>query len=283
MSSTTTFEQLVRFTTDAAGLERTLRLFQSIAQILSSFPFALGVLVHILNTSTSKLHAAAATQFVLQGIHQRLNFARRFFRVFRCLESFNAAHKLQHGVSVPPSPSSKDSLNGLEAAAARWLDVLAPTFNGMYLLLDASTLVDALQVEGLRLWTPEWERTMFVEGQRFWLFALVCGLLSSLLKMRAVVVVERSRRVVVPKGECEKKSTSVQVTAENQTKRLLVLGRKAVANALDIVVPAVIVGWVDVSPGVVGLAMFVTTSLTGQEVWERCGGENEKASATDKT
>ncbi|KAK3319624.1 peroxisomal biogenesis factor 11 [Cercophora scortea] len=279
MSSTTDFDQLVRFTTDAAGLERTLRLFQSIAQILSSFPFALGVLLHILNTSTYKPHAAAAAQLVLQGINQRLNFARRFFRVFRWLESFSAAHKL-HGVSLSPPASTNSSR--LEATA-RWLDVLASTFNGMYLLLDASTIVDALQVEGLRLWTPEWERTMFVEGQRFWLFALVCGLFSSLLKMRAVVV-ERSRHFAVAGGESEKKGSrtaaSVHVAqTEKQNRRQLVLGRKAVANALDILLPAVIVGWVDISPGVVGLAMFVTTILTGQEVWERCGGVEEAAAA----
>lgn len=45
------------------------------------------------------------------------------------------------------------------------------------------------------------------------------------------------------------------------------------ANALDVVLPDVIVGWVHASPGTVGLAMFTTTVLTGMDLSERCGRE----------
>lgn len=51
------------------------------------------------------------------------------------------------------------------------------------------------------------------------------------------------------------------------------LGRGAVANALDTVLPGSAIGWLKVEPGTVALAMFATTILTGMDVWERCGRE----------
>lgn len=65
--------------------------------------------------------------------------------------------------------------------------MLSRTFNGMYLLLEASTMAEALQIEGLAVWSPEWTRTLTIEAQRFWLFALVCAVLSGLLKILKVM------------------------------------------------------------------------------------------------
>ena len=179
----------------------------------------------------------------------------------------------------------------------------------MYLLLDASTIIDALQIEGLQLWGPEWERIIAVEAQRFWLFALVCGVFSGLLKMRKVVTdtpvtvtgdsltraktdgnststttITEKEKTATPdetaESDPEKELQRLQnATAETGQKRREVrrrlhgLGRNVVANALDVVLPGVIVGWVDASPGTVGLAMFTTTVLTGMDVWQRCGRE----------
>lgn len=65
-------------------------------------------------------------------------------------------------------------------------------------------------------------------------------------------------------GKKEAKAAAVR-------KQIKVFWRDAVANALDIVLPGVVVGWIHVGPGVVGLAMLTTTILTMQGVWERCG------------
>lgn len=159
---------------------------------------------------------------------------------------------------------------------------------GLYLLLDASLIVDALKIDGLRIWTPEWEGIITVEAQRFWLFALVCGVVGGLLRMVDVWAYQpvpgtgegfskgvdekktKGNSTVVAgkeKGVVEKKD----VLAEEVRKQLRVLQRDVLANALDIVLPGVVVGWLHVGPGVVGLAMFTTTILTGMAVWERCG------------
>jgi hypothetical protein len=177
----------------------------------------------------------------------------------------------------------------------------------MYLLLDGSLIIDSLRIDGLRVWTPEWERTIFVEGQRFWLFALVCGVISGLLKMAMVLAYTpvpatgdgfaHGKSEGIKPAEKEKENSDeeevLDVKKEQERLRNIVkarrkrqglwirevkaklhgLGRRVIANALDIILPGAIVGWINVGPGTVGLAMFVTTILSGMDAWERCGKE----------
>ncbi|KAF9876174.1 AoPex11B [Colletotrichum karsti] len=49
------------------------------------------------------------------------------------------------------------------------------------------------------------------------------------------------------------------------------LGRKVISDSLDCIIPGVILGWVNIGPGAVGVAMFITTVLTSRDIWERCG------------
>ncbi|ETS78096.1 hypothetical protein PFICI_10158 [Pestalotiopsis fici W106-1] len=325
--SSHTFEQFIRFTTDSVGLERIFRLLQSIAQILSSYPVLLGLFISLLEFSVTAPPSYAEIHVVLLILRQRLGLARRFFRVFRFLDSFHAAQKLYTSIAAAEPTSGTSSWSSktkkkrpfwvhLEA----YLDVFGRTFNGMYLLLESSTLVDALQIDGLRAWTPAWERTVTVEAQRFWLFSLVCSVLSGLLKALKVLAytpvppvgdVTQSEKVSGADGAQRKEDKEQQqqtsgpaavdfdpdeefdVRKEQERLKGLVkqtrkrrvlwrrevraklrgLGRAIAANALDIVLPGVIVGWIDADPGTVGVVMFITTVLTGLDVWDRCGRE----------
>ncbi|KXH65463.1 AoPex11B [Colletotrichum salicis] len=49
------------------------------------------------------------------------------------------------------------------------------------------------------------------------------------------------------------------------------LGRKIFSDSLDCLIPGVILGWVNVQPGTVGVAMFITTVLSSRDIWDRCG------------
>ncbi|KAI2628733.1 peroxisomal biogenesis factor 11 [Hypoxylon sp. NC1633] len=300
-------EQFIKFTTDSVGLERIFRLLQSIVQILSSFSIPFDLLLYLLSlfSTPTSTPSTSATRAILAALNQRLGLARRFFRLFRSLESFHAAQKLYAGLSADAG-----SRKGRPAwvQVEPWLEVSARTFNGMYLLLEASTIVDALQVPGLAVWTPEQQRRLTVEGQRFWLFALVCGLLYNLLEMVNVLAYtpvpatgegfgvgkqdraadtqneetfpEEEKAVRALKVEQERLRKIVKNRKEQRrlwrravSAKITRLGRGAMANALDIVLPGTVVGWVQVEPGTVSLAMFVTTILTGMDVWERCGRE----------
>jgi hypothetical protein len=293
------------------GLERTFRLFQSVTLVLYSYTWVFELLVQVLKISTVNPPSPAAIKSILLALRKRLGLARRFFRVFRFFGAFNSAHKLY--LTISPSRSSDAPRKPSWVQTEAWLDVFARTFNGMYLLLETSTMVDALQIEGLRIWTPEWDGIITVEAQRFWLFALVCGLFGGILKMVKVL----AYTPVPPTGDGfahgkaeGKGATATTTTNENEKaeergeeefdvkkeqerlrgimkkrkkgrslwireirRKLHGLGRGVVANALDTVIPGVVVGWIDVSPGTVGLAMFVTTILTSMDAWERCGQE----------
>ncbi|KAI1356033.1 hypothetical protein F5Y01DRAFT_268321 [Xylaria sp. FL0043] len=321
-----TLEQFVRFTTDAAGLERTFRLFQSIAQILSSYTLSFEYLLLALSffassstptttdkgatTATATAPAAidpAATHAILVSLRVQLALARRYFRLFRFLESFLAAQKIYASLSSSRS-TSRSVASGSGPVAPRWettalwIDVFGRTFNGMYLLLEASTILDAQRIQGLAVWGSELEGKVFVEGQRFWFFSLACGVLAGLVRIADVVVPyvfsapgsgpvggsggrggEKEREQGSADGGDEKTGSGkeaenvaqVDLVAQRREVRSKIssLTRRVVSDALDCTLPGSVVGWVPVSTGTVGLAMFVTTILTSKDIWERCGRE----------
>ncbi|ROV87715.1 hypothetical protein VSDG_09752 [Cytospora chrysosperma] len=224
-----TLDQFIRFGTDAAGIERILRMVQAFLAVVMSQPVLthnLAMLVALGNRHVWEeprvLHAG-----VLSDLIRQLATSRRFFRMFRFLECFRAANTLyaslysgspaqastppasspspaagpdtvqegDHDPSPsPPAPAAATTTHPTSKAgpspdanphpqphqhqhqqqptAEAWLAIFARAFNGMYLLLEALTLVDAL---GFPLWGPRWAATLHVEGQRFWLFALACG------------------------------------------------------------------------------------------------------------
>ena len=189
--------------------------------------------------------------------------------------------------------------------AEQWLDVLARSFNGMYLLLEASVLADALGVEGLAPWGPVAAARVAREAQRFWLFALLCAVLSGALRIFAVFAYTAVPEPVRPPPPPQQQHQDGAGTAEGEggekwdlraeqarlrevvARRRLAqsawrrqvlakvrrLARGVLANALDIALPGTAVGWLDFAPGTVAVAMFATSVLTGLDVWERCGRE----------
>ncbi|KAK7992764.1 hypothetical protein PG996_012207 [Apiospora saccharicola] len=324
-----TLDHFVKFTTDSVGLERTLRLFQSIIQILAAYPLlqdlALLPLLNYNHAPDAKgIITLATTQPILSALRQRIGLIRRASRLFRFLESFRAAQRLYTSDALLGSSSGKKHPSWVRTEV--WLDVLSRTFNGMYLLLEASTMIEALQIEGLAVWSPGWASTLAIEAQRFWLFSLICAVLSGLLKMLKVMAYtpvpevgdvfseEKEKKTdtapaattttattaSADSGVTEKESEketgeeeAFDMVKEQERLRRIVqkrkagrvlwrravraqihgLGRSVTASALDIVLPGTAVGWVNADPGTVGVAQFVTTILTGMDVWERCGRE----------
>ncbi|KAI1742950.1 NADH-ubiquinone oxidoreductase [Xylaria scruposa] len=232
----------------------------------------------------------ATTHAALLGLKNQLALARRYFRLFRFLESFLAAQKIYASLTSTSTTSAKGK-GAKEKAGdkgreniALWLDVFGRTFNGMYLLLEASTIVDVQGIPGFAIWGPELERAVAVEGQRFWLFSLVCGVLAGLSRISDAVA--SASEDVPAEGEKKKEGTTdekASSTTQEQVDHLArsrevrakisTLSRRVVSDALDITLPGSVVGWVPVSTGTVGIAMFVTTVLTSMDIWDRCGRE----------
>ncbi|KAK4453939.1 peroxisomal biogenesis factor 11-domain-containing protein [Podospora aff. communis PSN243] len=240
-----------------AGLERTFRLLQAISQVLIFFSPARILLFQILSYLAPDRHEKLVplSISVLTSLRARFAIGRRYFRVSRFLESFAGAWKVW-----------SEGATGWEGR----LDVGAKSFNGMYLLLETATFLDALGVEGLSIWGAEVEKVLVVEAQRFWLFALVCGV------GKGVVVLWKGRagreegRLKREKGKKGEKGKEEEEEVKRKVREWKVL-RRMVADVLDLAVPGAVVGWIPASPGTVGVLMLGSTWITGLEVWEKCG------------
>lgn len=237
------------------------------------------------------------------SLKQRFNLTRRFFRVFRFVESFRDAQRLYSTASKRQGEKKQGSPVGADV----WLDILGKTFNGMYLLLEASTTIDVLDIEGLTVWDRPTRTSISIEAQRFWLFALVCGMLSGLWKMFCLMAYAPVPQSVAVGDAADattnNSSSSQEAKTEKNTElikdektalkeeqarlrkavvdreaharemrvQMYKLGRGALACAFDIAIPGAFVGWLKLDEGTVALAMVISTILTGMAVWEKCG------------
>ncbi|KAK9772551.1 hypothetical protein AB5N19_12472 [Seiridium cardinale] len=232
---------------------------------------------------------------ILLGINQHMSQARRYFRIFRFLPAFLAARKLLTKISNP-QPQGQLNVASLQRVK-EWIEVFGLNFNGLWFLLDATLVVDALEIDGLQLWGPELQQAVHIEAQRFWLFGLSCGVLAGLIEIynlakhtyalkdgmsRALDGVTTKESRSVPEGTVKHKQENIrgagaipgpEVIGSDVHTRLRGVVRTTIANAVDMILPGAIVGWIRIHPGLIGLAMLTTTILTSIDVWQRCGRE----------
>lgn len=253
--------------------------------ILTSYPL---LIASILSSSPEAVHVS--TETLLRQLQGRLNITRRWMRLFRFLEAFQAGWRLYLSEGKT-----------LET----WLDAHAKTCLGMFGMLESITLFDLLAVDHLEIFGAERAASMNVEAQRFWLVALYLSAMSSGVKLVRLF----SQRPVPPTGDGfglgpepekegagekdvaapeQEKSGLEKMKDRNRRKReqkawekkvqaeMVALGMKLLGDVLDLVIPASIVGWVQVDPGMVGIAMFCSTIITGGVIWKRHGREIAK-------
>jgi hypothetical protein len=254
------------------GLERLLRFLQASLQIAVSLLVSPPVLYDTLLLS-SVLNNNNHLHQPLAELSGRLGLVRRFLRFFRFLDAFSASYNVFTSPSKDGQPTS--------AYLEKTMEGLAGTFNGLYLLLEAVTLVDALRIPGLAVWGTELESVLKVESQRCWLFALVAGALACKLRLSRLQDHTPARTVpdkVTQKGTTIDEKENVKMEKERSQSSLKSaqgrrLTRKMVACVLDMALPGSVIGWIPASRSSVAIIMLVTSVLTGLDVWERCGKE----------
>ena len=256
--------------------------------ILTSYPI---LIASILSSAPDAVHVS--TETLLRQLQGRLNITRRWMRLFRFLEAFQAGWRLYLSEGKT-----------LET----WLDAHAKTCLGMFGMLESITLFDLLAVDHLEIFGAERAASINVEAQRFWLVALYLSAMSSGVKLVRLF----SQRPVPPTGDGfgvgqepekegagekdvaapeQEKSGLEKMKDRNRRKReqkawekkvqaeMVALGMKLLGDVLDLIIPASIVGWVQVDPGMVGIAMFCSTIITGGVIWKRHGREIAKRQA----
>ncbi|KAK1978210.1 AoPex11B [Colletotrichum cereale] len=266
------YDQFVAFGSDSAGLERILRGLQALTAIFSAYPSLVSLV--LLAPDPPLLEA-------LGPLKGHLNLTRRFIRFFWFLNSFGTSYNL--------FTSAAAGAVGLET----WLDIARFTLLGLYGGLESLTLPDLLGVPGLEVLGAERTRALNLEAQRFWLLALASGVLANLARMLKAFAyapaggdgdgeekldweAERARlRAIVVKRREERKRWRRNVAFQVRS-----LGRRVVTDSLDCLIPGAVLGWVGVQPGTVGVAMLITTYLTGRDIWDRCGAAVEARRAS---
>lgn len=324
-------------------------MVQAMLMVILSQPFLMSSLFKLIALGNQHVwtEPRIASTAALSELRGHVGLVRRFFRMFRFLESFRTAHLIYTSFYAPPPPpppplipatvpspepaTKSEVLNGetrpnateaLHAEASppaqsptptpthhhrpqnptkppaeAWLDIFSRTFNGMYLLLETLTLLDALKLPGLSLWGPAWSSLLNIEGQRFWFLSLACGVLGGLVKLAKLVAYAPAPQTAggeahggagegqgdpMPEWKRQREKMRRLVYARRESRRAwreqirtrgYGLARRCVADFLDLAVPGSVLGWVGVEPGTVGVVMVVSTWLTGREVWERCARE----------
>ncbi|KAF8859452.1 hypothetical protein BDZ45DRAFT_356468 [Acephala macrosclerotiorum] len=226
-----------RFINDAAGLEKTLRFLQSFVQIIAAYS---------LTTSAAKPWLQARKQFAL---------GRRYLRIIKFVDAFTFSYQavVNGGVTI----------TGL-LEAGKWSCL------GMYLLLEASTILDAMGV-----YRTTWAQPLFVEAMKFWFYSITCGILLSLVQFWGLYMAPNP----VPKTgkadekeEKESKEKGVKVEVEWMSTRRKIM-KRLVVDSCDLFIPGSVTGWLAVSSANVGLFSVVSTVLTGTDLWTRVQGQ----------
>ncbi|CVK93875.1 uncharacterized protein FMAN_03202 [Fusarium mangiferae] len=279
-----TYEHFVAFGTDLVGIERILRGFQAICSLLVWYP-ALFALVQ----------PKVPSPLSLRTLGGQINVSRRFIRFFRFLDTFRAGWL----VYVAQGDKSIDM----------WLDIISKTCFGMFGMMETLTLLDLCGIENLRVFSAEKFQEIDYQSQLFWfaglytsvlvtvirLYRLVAGTpasvkretvsISSTEKPAELITAEKETAVLsekMTKDDLDKERERLKsIVNKRKTERRAwikkfksesyVLLRALVSDLLDMLLPTTTVGWVKLEPGLVSLAMFITTFTTGQAVWERVG------------
>ncbi|KAL2869774.1 PEX11 domain protein [Aspergillus lucknowensis] len=133
-------KELASFTSQTAGLEKTLRLIQAASQV------------------AGELSADSARATQLFTARDQLALGRRYFRLLDFYGCFERVHELL------ATPSAQGAILGT-------LELAEHTFLGLYLLLENFTILHDMNVYHVSWYTP-----LLTEANKFWFYAIVISI-----------------------------------------------------------------------------------------------------------
>ncbi|KAI1925903.1 hypothetical protein LOZ65_002715 [Ophidiomyces ophidiicola] len=252
--------QFNNYINTALGIENILRLLQALSQILATQP----------------------TVDVLEVEHWRIlgrqfSLGRRYFRYFQFLTYFRNAWDTFSGKHESVSRRGRAALS---------IEVCMLSSYGIYLLLEAFTILDALGAH-----STEWSRMMLVEANKFWFYAILFSILSNVWQIICAQLTldtsqlggheeRRGGNASLNSSRSKKsKKSAAEGSITGQSKRTELhlkassLTRNLIVNGCDLLMPGAFVGWIDVSPLVVSSAMVLSTVLVGRDRWVKAQGK----------
>jgi hypothetical protein len=235
-----------------------------------------------------------ATETCLKQLQGTLNVTRRSFRLFRFLEAFNASYALY-----------LTETKTIET----WLDVASKSSLATFGMLESVTLPDLLGVDHLEFFGPAQTAKINVDAQIFWFIGLYASAVSTAIKLVRILAyspvpqtgegfgtgkdtkeksgsekeegkeekIENEKKLL--KEAAEKRKEERKEWAKKVSNETSLLGQKLLADVLDLIIPASAMGWVKVDTGIIGIAMWSTSVLTGLDAWRRVGRDLERRQA----
>ncbi|RAK96087.1 PEX11 domain protein [Aspergillus ibericus CBS 121593] len=231
---------LTRFTRTTPGLEKTLRLIQSLCVLALQIPDLDSVAV--LRVGIAK---------------QQLALTRRFLRFFNFIDCFHRGFALLGTPSTPSPTSPSDTWGELLRIV---LEITKWGCFGWYFLLEDLTLLHATSISPL---PDTWNQTLLTEANKFWFYALGVSMLESGWAFISLVFSAQKNDPEKEGKTHETKMTRGRVSSSSLFKKVLV-------DACDLLIPGTFLGWIAMEQGGVGVGvgMVVSTLLSGWEIWK---------------
>ncbi|RFU28854.1 hypothetical protein B7463_g7497, partial [Scytalidium lignicola] len=134
------------------------------------------------------------------------------------------------------------------------LDVGKWSCMGMYLIMESSTMLDAMGA-----WKTTWAAQCLLEANKFWFYSLVFSIIKSVLGLL------NSGSSTKPNGTNEKKGKNSPPVKKTRPNKLV---RKLLADGFDLLIPGLVTGWIPTSLLISGYTTVASTILTSMEVWD---------------
>ncbi|KAJ5173479.1 uncharacterized protein N7500_001410 [Penicillium coprophilum] len=220
-------QQFSRFVKSGAGLEKTLRLIQCVSQVVAA------------------LTVSSALAMQLTTVKLQLALARRYFRFFGFIDSFERMFALLG--------------KGGFSSVAGVLELAKCTCFGLYFVLEDLTTLHAMGV-----YTVPWNGRMMDQANTFWFYALsfsVAGAIWSLLVGPAEQPFKKNGKK--KNRKTSEKAPPVKATAAPARVKQIVV------DGCDLLIPLELLGWMPTGDVVVGSTMVLSTLLTAQDIWAR--------------
>lgn len=177
--------------------------------------------------------------------------------------------------------------------------MICKTSLGVFGMLETVTLLDLLEIDQLQIFGPEQTASLNYQAQYFWLTALCISLFRSATRLLRILgnqvapgsssTNEKEKDAQKERDDQDRNSSStkddndsaprkpneIQVeTSNRQTKPgepVSPVILKLISDAMDLLLPASAVRLVQVDSEVIAVAMIISTAITANDVWVRCG------------
>ncbi|KAK5194596.1 hypothetical protein LTR92_005840 [Exophiala xenobiotica] len=265
------FQSVAKYTNDAGGIEKTLKLVQSFSQV-----------AEVIVASTPKELA------MWQTAKDQANIARRFFRLFKWIDCWTMCYNLIQGYTTPKQIAGDEkgktidqSREDADSDTVRGF-LMSAKFSllGIFLFMEMFCLTDAMHITH-----TSWALPLQIESLKYWFWSLAA---SALLGLYDLYLLESgpaetaetpmSEKIqqakVTVKADGKERSTVVETTKTvsldpSRASRRQAILKGILADGCDMLIPVDICGWMPLGAVPVGIAGSISAVLGGSDVWAR--------------